>query len=347
MPIPLPNLDDRSYADLTAEAQALIPGLCPEWTHHNASDPGIVLVELLAWLTETALYRLNAVPAENLEIFLTLLGGEKKPPDLDAAVRETILALRERYRAVTARDFERLALEQWPKIRVPKIRADTELREELIGRLQAKYGYTKEKAEQGVKDGQIKRVRCVPQRNLAALDPAVHDTAAPAHVSVVVMPDLDNPYPELPEPLRVALHEFFADRCLLTTRHHIVGPSYVKVEVGAKLFLRADAPPEGVLKQAIEALHTFFDPLGGGPEGEGWPFGRAVYASEIYALFDELDLVDYVEGVSLKVSADDTRLQKEGKTVVGVTLDAHELVEIKVKDMVAIDVNGKRYVGGS
>ena len=46
MPIPLPNLDDWTYADLTAEARALIPSLCPEWTNHNPSDPGITLIEL-------------------------------------------------------------------------------------------------------------------------------------------------------------------------------------------------------------------------------------------------------------------------------------------------------------
>lgn len=333
MPIPLPNLDDRSYADLTAEAQALIPGLCREWTHHNPGDPGIVLVELLAWLTEMTLYRLNAVPAENVETFLTLLGWEKptdKPPDLDAAVRETILKLREPYRAVTARDFERLAVEPWSKTK-----AATRLREELIGRLQAKYGYAKEMAEQAVdkvEAGKIKRVRCVPQRNLAAGDPKVRNSPAPAHLSVVILPDTEDPYGDPSRELLDALHEFFSARCLLTTRHHIVGPTYLPVELSATLFLREDAPPEATLNRAIEALYAFFHPVGGGPEGTGWPFGRNVYVSEVYALFDELDLVDYVEAVSLKVSVDGARLQKEGETVVGVTLDAHELVAIEVKE---------------
>ena len=35
MPIPLPNLDDRTYADLTDEARALIPRLLRGWTDHN------------------------------------------------------------------------------------------------------------------------------------------------------------------------------------------------------------------------------------------------------------------------------------------------------------------------
>src|SRR5215212_957024 len=75
MPIPLPNLDDRTYAELTAEARALIPGLHPGWTNHNPTDPGIVLVELLAWLTEMLLFQVNEIPAAADEKFLQLLNG--------------------------------------------------------------------------------------------------------------------------------------------------------------------------------------------------------------------------------------------------------------------------------
>ena len=119
MPIPLPNLDDRSYADLTAEAQALIPSLDPAWTNHNPSDPGITLVELLAWLTEMLMYQVDRVPPANTENFLKLLNGPdwSRPQDmsLDDAIRLTMLGLRERYRAVTAGDYEWLALNAWPQ----------------------------------------------------------------------------------------------------------------------------------------------------------------------------------------------------------------------------------------
>ena len=75
MPLPLPNLDNRTYADLVDEARALIPSLYPDWTNHNPSDPGITLVELLAWLTEMVIYRVDRVPDANKEVFLKLLNG--------------------------------------------------------------------------------------------------------------------------------------------------------------------------------------------------------------------------------------------------------------------------------
>ena len=63
MPVKPLNLDDRTFADLLAEVQSLIPRLAPGWTDHNVSDPGIMVLELFAWLTEahvTPLARLAA-----------------------------------------------------------------------------------------------------------------------------------------------------------------------------------------------------------------------------------------------------------------------------------------------
>ena len=62
----------------------------------------------------------------------------------------------------------------------------------------------------------------------------------------------------------------------LTTRLHVVGPTYVGLEVAAKLALRDDAVPATATAQARQALRTFFDPFSGGPDGTGWPFGRDV-----------------------------------------------------------------------
>src|SRR6266478_1989307 len=78
--IPAPKLDDRTYADIVAEALRLIPRYCPEWTNHNPSDPGITLLELTAWMTELILYRLNRVPEKNYLAFLELIGVRLRAP---------------------------------------------------------------------------------------------------------------------------------------------------------------------------------------------------------------------------------------------------------------------------
>lgn len=78
--IPTVNLDDRTFDDIRDEAIRLIPRYCPEWTNHNASDPGITLIELFSWMTEMTLYRLNKVPQKNYLAMLELMGMSLSPP---------------------------------------------------------------------------------------------------------------------------------------------------------------------------------------------------------------------------------------------------------------------------
>jgi predicted phage baseplate assembly protein len=80
MALPLPNLDDRRWADLVDEGRTLIPVYAPDWTDHNVHDPGITFVELFAWVAEMDLYRINRVPSSHLRKFLALVGGEPRPP---------------------------------------------------------------------------------------------------------------------------------------------------------------------------------------------------------------------------------------------------------------------------
>ncbi len=80
MPLPLPNLDTRTWADLVEEARALIPRYAAPWTDHNAHDPGVTLIELLAWLVEQQIYRVNRVPAAHRRKFLSLAGVFPAPP---------------------------------------------------------------------------------------------------------------------------------------------------------------------------------------------------------------------------------------------------------------------------
>jgi predicted phage baseplate assembly protein len=77
--LPVTNLDDRRFQDIVDEAKRMIPKHCPEWTNHNLSDPGVALIELFAWMTETMLFRLNQVPDVFYTRMLNLLGFEHFP----------------------------------------------------------------------------------------------------------------------------------------------------------------------------------------------------------------------------------------------------------------------------
>jgi hypothetical protein len=310
MPIPLPDLDDHPYRELVAEARALIPTLYPAWTDHNPADPGIALVELLAWLTEMVLYRLDQVPEANYWAFLKLLNGQEgfeslPKDDLEAAIHQTIRELRTPCRAVTCEDFEYLALTQWPG------------------------------------KNQIRRAHCIPQRNLEAGDPTAE---APGHVSLVVVPQNPSERPQPSEGLCQELWSFLEERRLLTMRHHVVGPGYVDLKIAAYLKLRADARPDDALLQAVRALHSFFGRADGGEAQIDWPFGRNVYVSEIYAVLNRLSLVDYVQNVKLTASGYEGRYEKHETDVIGVRLEEHELVgKVDLSELTAIDFEGEMF----
>lgn len=74
-----PELDDRRFEDLVAEARSLIPRYAPEWTDHNESDPGIALMQLFAWFTDLTLYRVNQIPERAYVKYLQLLGIQTRP----------------------------------------------------------------------------------------------------------------------------------------------------------------------------------------------------------------------------------------------------------------------------
>src|SRR3954447_22656662 len=79
MPLPQPILDDRSYQQLRDELVRRIPVYAPEWTDHEASDPGVTLIELFAFLGENLLFRFNQIPASTKLQFLRLLDVPLRP----------------------------------------------------------------------------------------------------------------------------------------------------------------------------------------------------------------------------------------------------------------------------
>ncbi|HUE78388.1 MAG TPA: hypothetical protein VMN38_01980 [Sphingomicrobium sp.] len=74
MPLPAPQIDSRNFQQLVDDTLARVPVHTPEWTNFNASDPGVTLVHLFAFVTEALIYRANQIPERNRRKFLNLLG---------------------------------------------------------------------------------------------------------------------------------------------------------------------------------------------------------------------------------------------------------------------------------
>ena len=72
-----PRPDDRTYEQLVDLLRRQLP--TDEHTDHNPSDPGIMLNELLSWLGEMVLYRMNRVPESHEARFLDFLIDPPEP----------------------------------------------------------------------------------------------------------------------------------------------------------------------------------------------------------------------------------------------------------------------------
>ena len=304
MPLPLPKLDDRTYADLVAEARSLIPTYDPDWTNHNPSDPGITLIELFAWLAEMLIYRLDQVTDDHLRVFLKLLRGPDWPlsQDLREETRLAIVSLRARPRIITAADCERQATKefnQWLAAMQQRQAAGEPLDEWwLTTRLDPAVA-----SNLPSNVAAVRRAYCVPQRYLDAGTEAARRRREPGYLSVIILPqvaaDSHEPAPQPPAAQRRAVWGYLEGRRVLTTRHHVVGPIYAAVEADVLVAPRADVRPERLPEQIAQRLNDFLHPITGGPDHRGWPFGRDVYASELYELLEAMPEVDYVPNIML------------------------------------------------
>jgi predicted phage baseplate assembly protein len=144
---------------------------------------------------------------------------------------------------------------------------------------------------------EVARVRCLP---------AGTEGVEPGSVKVLVVPTASA------EAGRLRLGDLVpsddtlrrvADRLdgvrLIGTRVVVEPPMYRGITVVAQLVPRRRARADKVQAEATEALYRFLNPLTGGTDGAGWPFGRTVHAGEVFGVLQNVDGVDLVDDVRL------------------------------------------------
>jgi Baseplate J-like protein len=156
MPLPIPNLDDRRFDDLVAEAITRIEAHTPEWSNVAPGDPGSALIDLFAWLAETILYRQNLIPLRQRRAFMNLLALPLRPAvpatgivSVDATqlpLPAAIPAGRAQFTAgpvtfTSTTDLQPTPLQLVPLIKARYQEADAAAQAKLIGLLRTLYNY--------------------------------------------------------------------------------------------------------------------------------------------------------------------------------------------------------------
>ncbi|WP_037599825.1 putative baseplate assembly protein [Streptacidiphilus rugosus] len=86
---------------------------------------------------------------------------------------------------------------------------------------------------------------------------------------------------------------------LVGARVLVEPPRYQGITVVARIVARRNADIAQLREDALDGLYNFLNPLTGGHEGTGWPFGRDVQSGEIFAILQRIRGVDFIEDVRL------------------------------------------------
>jgi len=206
---------------------------------------------------------------------------------LESAMMRAPALLRSRERAVTESDFEFLAMQAFP----------------------AKIG----------------RVKCLQPR------PSEAGRVAPGQVYVMVIPRISTPEGYLaPDQLTLspdsaaALATYLDERRLLTTRLDIRPPAYYWVACRVQLRAAPGVGQADVESEVLKRLYRFVNPLTGGPDGRGWPFGRDLFTSDVYQCLQGTPNVQFIRSVRVFVAQPGGPAQ--GDPVESVEVIAHGVV---------------------
>jgi hypothetical protein len=176
----------------------------------------------------------------------------------------------------------------------------------------------------------IARAKCLPNRN-RDLD------REPGWVTVIIVPrGTERKLVPSAELIR-AIEDDFATRSLAMllgeppARINVIGPGYLPVEVSVEV-RPVSLPQASAVRQAVlSALDTFLHPLTGGPDGQGWAFGRDVFLSELYAAFEAIPGVEHVHNLQFKPTVATVPLQfitEEGEEPVRASYPAGTAVTV-------------------
>jgi predicted phage baseplate assembly protein len=168
---------------------------------------------------------------------------------------------------------------------------------------------------------EVARVRCLPATSGAEAG-VVRVLIVPAASAVAGRLEFDQLAPA--EETMQAISRRLEDCRPIGARVLVQSPFYRGLTVVARLRARPGGSAARLQEDALDALYSYLNPITGGPEGGGWPFGRPVHAGEVFAVLQRVRGIALVEDVRLFEA--DPMTRQRGGVVQRLELASHELV---------------------
>lgn len=327
--IPLPNLHVQDYAKLRSELVEAIPQLSPNWTNFNASDPGITFVELLAWVADTQLFRINELTEGYYEQLLELLAGAAG--DEVSALLQTLRSqiISDEFSPTTLYldpDYIRL-LEFLQGIqagsrpdRAEMARAAAEFRKKRFRAVtQGDFERLAVQATEPVDDPMFRVARAVARdvnesvelAILSAYQQAYLSTysdlsAASGAIRLIVERDQtqDEAVAKAYSSLAQEVGRFLAPRVLAGVRYYANPAARTPVFLKASICTDFDARPQTVLERVRDRLLKYFNPSpGAGLTSASWIYNEPIRASTVGNIIEETPGVRSLQGLHISVGS--------------------------------------------
>jgi predicted phage baseplate assembly protein len=132
------------------------------------------------------------------------------------------------------------------------------------------------------------------------------DGVDPGSVRVLVVPSVGTRRGRLafdqlvpPESTLQRITDRIEETRVIGTRVIVEPPVYRGVTVVARLGARPRTNPNRLQQDALDALFDYLDPLTGGPDRTGWPFGRPVTSGELNAVLQRIRGTELVEDLRI------------------------------------------------
>ncbi|MEA2338346.1 MAG: hypothetical protein QOE82_2353 [Thermoanaerobaculia bacterium] len=156
--------------------------------------------------------------------------------------------------------------------------------------------------------GQTPGVRIRRAHALALHHPSFPGVDVPGVITVIVIPDSDAANPLPSETTMKAVAAWLNDRRLLTAEVFVAPPRYKLVRVVTRVVAKATSNAAQVKAGTEAALTRYLHPLEGGDDGNGWPLGGTVRASDLFRQVFQVDGVATVEDLRIVIDGDEKGL---------------------------------------
>ena len=120
------------------------------------------------------------------------------------------------------------------------------------------------------------------------------------------------------------ISRYLDTRRIIGARVSVEPPRYQGITVVARVRARQRFAPEDVRADCLTALFNYFHPVSGGPDGDGWPFGRSIHVGDVYAVLQRLPGIAMIDDARL--FAADPVTGERGQATQRLDIDAEALV---------------------